>query len=330
MDDEAANVFMNIFAKDLEGDIFHPKAAEVISSFRTGGRPNLCVWFIELLLAQRGLTIRKVLTKQNAVVGTLSPTQLLTLKSILYEFSVAAYYTTYRNFGLVACEMLLFDRSIDGVTKGHVSGNIVWYAEQLPHERTFEITTEMPFIDEATGLRFKASNPAILRTDVGYIIMLRAVNYQHDKGLNFQSLAADKVYRSRYYRLSVDRQLRVLSKNEMSIRYVKRPVIQTNFRNEGVEDTRVVLINGQVWFTASAYDQSHHNAIRIVLCQLGAEADANGEVRVVSWTPLDGPDPHRNEKNWLPFLHNNTLHAIYSLGPETIVVRIHPDTGRGV
>lgn len=296
-------------------------------ALRSHNMATLAVWVMDTLLEQEGYHLEDIVT-MRANLSVLTSEQLLALKNILFEFSISGFYTPYRNLAFRACEILLFDRVVEGAAKSYVSGNVVFYAPQLAADRSFAISSPMPPIEGAPGLNYRPSNPSILATPDGYIVLLRAVNYRHTHAKDFVSDSPDGVFRSRYFALLADHNFGIRGRHEVSLRHVRRAVLpSTRFRNEGVEDARLVAHGGRVWFTASAYDQSALSRIRMVLCQLATSPDAAGDLRVTSWTALTGPNADVDEKNWLPFSDGTTLHAFYSLGPETIATRLHPADG---
>jgi hypothetical protein len=323
----ADELLAQVIEKDLQGMAPSAELTRVLMGLRLHGKNSLAVWLLEFFLAQRGFSLKGIYNMQHDM-SNLSSTERLALRSLLFEFTINAFYSTpmYKALGFLISDMLLFDRHVDAGTKAFLSSNIVHFVPILAFERFFSINTDMPFITPATGLRYKPSNPSVLQTADGYLILIRGVNCAHD-GRSWWSLADDGVFRSRYIVLLADRELNVLARHELTLAHVKRPVLSRQRPNEGVEDARLVMLDGQVWFTASAYDQSEHGTIRIVLCRLALAPDAAGELPVLSWTALDGPDPLRAEKNWLPFVHEGALHAFYSLGPETIALRLHADSG---
>ena len=315
---------------ELGGGVFTAKMVETLRALRVGGKPMLSAWLLETMLNRAGLSIRTIMNAgaNTAIVAKLTAEERMALKNALFEFSISAFYTSMKPYGFDICEMLLFDVEMDGTSKAFVSGNVVYYAPQLTAERFFSITTDMPFINEALGLRYRPNNPSIVQTPDGYTILLRGINHKHEDGRDFRSLADDQTFRSRYFVLKADRGFNVLSRSELSLHHVKRRVLPNpRYKNEGIEDARAVLWNSDVWFTASAYDQSEQHAVSIVLCRIASQPDSTGLTRVVSWTPLQGPDPHRDEKNWLPYVHQGELRALYSLGPP-LPVRVQPASGQ--
>ena len=56
------------------------------------------------------------------------------------------------------------------------------------------------------------------------------------------------------------------------------------------------------------------------------EPGGSGPLHVEKLVPLKGIDPARCEKNWLPFVKNNELYAIYGYDP-LIILKINRETG---
>jgi hypothetical protein len=65
---------------------------------------------------------------------------------------------------------------------------------------------------------------------------------------------------------------------------------------------------------------------QISLCRLAENPSSDGTWKVEFLLPLKGPDPNRNEKNWLPFEDSSKIKFIYSHDP-IIVKGVNLETG---
>ena len=131
------------------------------------------------------------------------------------------------------------------------------------------------------------------------------------------------IYRSLNFLLCYDRNFQLLSEHQV-IEDLSREKIPT-FLVEGMEDCRLFHYNKRLYFTCTTFDTNPTGSPQISLCRLNPFSKAN-ILEVEDLVPLIGPDLHRCEKNWLPFLIDEELYAIYSYDP-FIVYKPDPMTG---
>ena len=94
---------------------------------------------------------------------------------------------------------------------------------------------------------------------------------------------------------------------------------------KGLEDCRLVGLDNNRWFFATTYE-THPGNVGQSLCKLSPEP-SEGILFVEKLFPLHGPDPGRCEKNWLPFVKDGELLAIYGYQPYT-VYRVNQEAGK--
>ncbi len=87
-----------------------------------------------------------------------------------------------------------------------------------------------------------------------------------------------------------------------------------SFNLEGLDDCRIFHFNKGIWFSCNTGDTNPFGNFQISLCKLG-NAIREDSIKVEKLIPMQGPDPYRCEKNWLPFLKDNQLHFVYSYDP---------------
>jgi tetratricopeptide (TPR) repeat protein len=156
-------------------------------------------------------------------------------------------------------------------------------------------------------------NPSIARDADGFRIIVRTANYQIEKGV----LHRDGIQHNINYLVSLD--------GELAVRGVE-PIVDRSSgagprRAEihGYEDCRLIEVDGCWYATATACDLNPAGRREMVLLHLEGP-------QVTSAKRLEGLLPGRHEKNWMPFVIDGSLHAVYTCGP-TIVLRCDPSTG---
>jgi GR25 family glycosyltransferase involved in LPS biosynthesis/glycosyltransferase involved in cell wall biosynthesis len=93
-----------------------------------------------------------------------------------------------------------------------------------------------------------------------------------------------------------------------------------NIGTDGIEDCRLVKV-GSRWFALANSREFNRGWAR----RLGLVDVVDGGFRHLR--VLEGPDPERNEKNWMPFVRGDQLYLVYTCWP-TVVFRCDLDSGR--
>lgn len=227
----------------------------------------------------------------------------------LEDLSIASYYTRFRSDGLIAANALLLDRETPWYTKELASRNILYYVQNIPNARFQPIILDLPFIEECDE-RYHPMNPSICKTEEGYSVICRSVNYSQMGAKFFHTNDPDGIYRTRNFFLSYDRNFNLISQTEIQETVDRQRYFISNFV-EGLEDCRIFQYENDFWFTCTSLDGNIGGIPQIALCKLGKET-------VERFIPLLGPDQNRCEKNWLPFIKNQELQMIYSSDPFTV------------
>lgn len=231
--------------------------------------------------------------------------------------ALVAYHTPFKEEGFVASNTLLLQKNVPGSIKEQAYKNMLFYVPKLKDALFQPITFERPRIEEGSTSLYNPMNASIQKTDGGYSVICRTVNYVHS-GWQCRSLETNdptNTLRSKNYLLTYDRDFKMLSQNEVIENLPRDRIHLLTF--EGLEDCRLFDFNRDFWFTCTTSDTSPYGNPQTSLCKLSKDTSA-GVIKVDKLIPLKGPDPHRWEKNWLPIVRNDELFLIYSYSPFTL------------
>lgn len=238
------------------------------------------------------------------------------------ELSIIAFYTRFKEEGYAAANRLILKKNVPDYVKERARQNLLFYLQGFNSVSFRPIKIDLPLIREGYPERYRPMNPSIQRTEDGYDVICRTNNWSQEGGQNYRSRdPLDGTIRTRNFLLKYDRNFKLLSQHEIieELPREKKPVTVI-----GLEDCRLVNWNNAHWFTCTTYDVPKKN-VSESLCKL-ADQPANGTYAVEKFIPLQGPDPNRCEKNWLPFVKDNALHVIYLYEP-FIVYKLNPENG---
>jgi len=230
------------------------------------------------------------------------------------ELSIAAYYTPFRDEGYAASSDLVLRRNVPWYIKTQGYKNLLFYTENLKNVRFQAIKIDLPLVQKGYEERYHPMNPSIFKTEDGYELICRAVNYTQTGAKIFNTIDEHGIYRTKNFLVHYDRGFNMHSQHEIyeNLERERRYCIV-----EGLEDCRIVKFDNSLWFTCTTADTNPTGQRQISLCKLDNEK-VGKIVEVEKLVPLLGRDLNRCEKNWLPFVKDGSLHIVYSSDPFVI------------
>lgn len=235
--------------------------------------------------------------------------------------SIAAFYTGQHARGADACDVLIHNRATHQGSRRLALSNSRFYVRPLfTPENAIRVGIPHEYL---TGNSMVPGNVSIRRSDRGYLLVNRLLNYYLDADGNFLVREPETQYISSNVAIKYDRDLDARSvallddqilENHADVRPGYSPV-------RGVEDLRLVRWNGAWWFTGNSFQFGQPWLWQVVLGRLNDAC-----TRIESLTPLNVTEYMRQEKNWLPFVHEGRLLLLYGADP-TLVLEPDPDTG---
>lgn len=166
--------------------------------------------------------------------------------------------------------------------------------------------------------RFYPFNPSIVSTPTGFKVICRTSNYFLNSAGRMVTTHPQCIVQTCNFLLELDDDLSITRTKEI-VEKVKRYEHPTQF--QGLEDPRLFIYKKELWFTCTTWDTQVEQIPRITLCHL------NKDYEVDFLLPLEGPNPRRQEKNWIPFEENGEIQLIYLYSPLLIYT---PDLETGI
>ena len=223
------------------------------------------------------------------------------------DLSIAAFYTRFKSDGEEANHHLLLCKNVPWHVKEQAYRNELFYIRALSEATYWKIEIDMPLIVEGCDERYHPMNPTLFKTNDGYEVICRAVNYVQVGAKVFNTIDKAGVFRTKNFLLQYDADFNLKSQAEI-IENLPRKRIRS-FNLEGLDDCRLFQFQNRFWFTCTTSDTNPTGNFQISLCRLGERAQGN-RVFVDKLVPLQGPDPYRCEKNWLPFVVDEQLYVV--------------------
>ncbi len=160
-------------------------------------------------------------------------------------------------------------------------------------------------------------NPSIAAADGGFRMVVRTANYRCGPH-GYEFLEDDRTIRTINYLVSLDeglalRDVAPITEGEIGIERHPTHVL-------GFEDLRLFHHGGRWLAFANARDLNPEGRAEMVCLELTKS-------EITSARRLAGPEPRRDEKNWMPFTgEDGSLRLVYSLGP-TRILGLEPGSG---
>ena len=238
----------------------------------------------------------------------------------LEEISISAYYTGEFERGMAACDALLHGCDVPAPMKHRAASNMTYYAHPISACDAWR----MDIPHHISAPNYVPMNSSIHRTEDGYVVMNRLVNYYQVGASSYSSRDRDGKYRTRNAWLTLDRQLSTTSAAivDDSIAEERTLVSHGEASIIGIEDIRLIQWRGEWWFTgtSSQFDPQHRP--RVVLGHVDPRCPQIDHV-----VPLEFAGRQPVEKNWVPLVHNGRLLLLYSSDPTLL---LEPDVETGL
>lgn len=216
------------------------------------------------------------------------------------------------NNGKIAIDFLdnlLLNKNIKGSKKNKGRAEILDCVKNLEIESIKDILIDLPYIKKNYTDKFRPCNPSILKTDTGYYVICRAVNYFIDNN-NYKPITGK--HQSKNFFLEYDKNLNLIKQKEIVTDNIKELVKST-----GLQDCRLFSYENELWIIAAQYINCDGHRSRQVLCKLNNQKD--NSVTLDKYILLKIEKPNKHEKNWLPLVDQSNLHLIYFYDPFVIL-----------
>jgi len=246
---------------------------------------------------------------------TPKPDDLLFVESDVYdsglkeEFSIAGYYTIYRDMAGGQCQWLATAKTVPAERRETARRNLAFYAQPLPSLATMELSTKRIEIDLPPG--WNAHNPGLARQGGLVTVNVRGGNYTLHPDGSFTAPPGDNV-KTRNWLANVRTDLTITNPVE-----IEKPADwpePLNERVQGFEDCRLFWWKDQLHVSATMMERTPEGWCEIALARVGPGP------RLTEWRIMETEGPRRNEKNWMPVvLDYGHLQFLYSVDPPCVV-----------
>ncbi len=292
----------------------------IVSYYRTNKKHRLALDFVKI-----GLSL-SVINEKYLDINCYT-------WNFIYELTIISYYLGLHDLGLLACEKILAGwvpnrnrlNDLNYWRKHGVERNRMFYLKPLSDygETVFQ-RIKIP-----TKPQWLLCNPCLINRQNGETeLFVRSVNYITHVNNGEYSYPFGNVDTTTYVVSLSESDTKELSydspimRNDMQ-KFITYPENDTTKYYDsmvvGFEDIRVIELNGKLYGFGMSRKTSSNNICQQVLIPL----DENYQMEKVI---VLNYDHSVNQKNWMPFVHNNEIHILYMCDPFVI---IKPDLETG-
>jgi len=321
---------------------------DLLIQYRCDSEHNKCFDIINTLFTQQtGKTIlvyfedfaKKLIRKETEMRRLFENIGGEELK-LLTELATIWFYidslSLHSYFCLILCDfILLFSPSTHHLHYSpYIHSLYPWYVSKLGDHTIsnylddkqytsidhIDINIDMPQVKNGSSPYYCLNPSLLILDDNQYLVNVRGGGWEHDHGSNYRSLGDTSVVHSN----------NMLSLTDSSF-ILSQPVELVEHRNGtkypsyvcGFEDCRLFLHNQHVYLVCSDRESIPSTYYQTLIARINLDDMSTSPAVLMSSPPGYGYD---NEKNWLPFSHNNMILAIYDYNPLT-VIEINEETG---
>jgi predicted GH43/DUF377 family glycosyl hydrolase len=235
-------------------------------------------------------------------------------RQLLSRIAVSGYWTNndqYQSLGKNACEELSFDRNAQIIEREFARQTGAFYASVA--------ATFMPSIS-FTEIKFDLPknrwifNPSIATYDDKIYMIQRSFN-SGPKGA--PNLHGDTSIRTTNYFICLSNELEILSVDEILMpRYLPPP---KNEYIRGFEDCRLFFLDGEAYCSFTVCEMHESSCARIGTARIQGFNNKTSyrftDVNIIEPNFV----PFQNEKNWMPWVVDDTVSFIYKCDPTQVI-----------
>jgi len=189
-------------------------------------------------------------------------------------------------------------------------------ALKLENSECKKIEVQLSPLEECPDKTYLPCNPSICKFEEGYLVVCRTVNYDIDFNRNpvIQPIDLSESLKTKNILVHYDRHFNKIKE----ARIVDHSAIPTFFHKRlSLEDYRIFNWHDELWFLSTTHDTNIQGTPKKVLGKI-KNLKSEDSIELENLVTIDHPCTKWGEKNWLPFIMDNKLHAIYSFDPLTV------------
>jgi hypothetical protein len=233
---------------------------------------------------------------------------------IYQQLSISGYYCKDpmdKEIGAWAAEELCIDPNVEYIYRFTARKNQVFYIKKLEELVEVKFKKELKY---NLPSHWFPMNPSIVNWNNQLWMIQRTVNYRVKEDGNYQ-VKDDGQIETRNYLVRLDSNLDIVSSAPMLHPDNWGPTIWDYVK--GIEDCRLFVKNNELWCSATVREKNIVGLCEMYLFKILDPTSAEPKFEIVS--VMQGPEPHRHEKNWMPLTPVTDCGFVYSMEPTVVI-----------
>nr|QBK90296.1 MAG: uncharacterized protein LCPAC102_02090 [Pithovirus LCPAC102] len=221
---------------------------------------------------------------------------------ILEKLTIMLYYVDeYKNIGYILSEMLSLNNTFVNVEMIRV--NKEYYIDKLKYIEYIDLDIDYPRLElpKIENDTYRPMNPSILKTNDGYLINCRFVNYTQKKALHWTYLETESKIKTKNFIIHMDKKLNILSYHELIDASWRTKIDTSSVNVLGLEDCILFEHNKEIWFSCTTLDTEPFRIPKQNIGKLPKLNDISNKYEVMDIQVMKTEYGLKHmEKNWLP------------------------------
>lgn len=229
--------------------------------------------------------------------------------------SVHVYYSDLRNLGLLISEFVILNydkyqlketiRTKYNISRNTICNNEHYYINKLNFLDFFNIEIDNPLLEYSIGddLYYLSLNPSIIKTDYGYLVNVRFVNYKQRGVIKWNYMEIYGKVKTKNFLIKYNINFEILDCKEI--------IYSDPDRSYEIEDIILFEHNGNLLFSCSKWNNNPCRRILQRLCKL-IENDEHYTLEYIK-TLKRLNEFKKHHKNWIyiPYNNDEDVHFLY-------------------
>jgi len=233
----------------------------------------------------------------------------------VFERHISSYYLADMETGRILGEQLLLNKNLYEAYVNTVNTNMLFYLKPLlTFVDGYNIHNLSEQIAHITPHKFHSFNPSICNYQDGFLVNVRFSNYELIDGR--YEIDGGGAIITRNWLLKLTSDLKIIWSKEL----VAAPATHPKQLTVGMEDVRIAICGDKLHLTWTSQDYHPIPGPQISYTSFPLEVvEKEYLLQITNPQPLTSPESAPNEKNWIPYVKDDTLNYIYKYGPYTLL-----------
>jgi hypothetical protein len=231
---------------------------------------------------------------------------------VAQNIAISGFYTNQISLAHHSLEAVTRTRDVPDIVRHEMMFNSRFYVKPLSGKiQLMQLKPKLPQY-------YNPCNPSLAWKGDKLLVMCRAVNYTQKGARNYRISDGGKIFHTTNVLMTYTETEsgELVLVHEQAVDNCPKGPYESDCQICGQEDCRLVIVDGQICYSATSLEYTENHVPGIILSSLHSDYTA---VTVRDVVLLRGHQDTMCQKNWLPFCDRDSLYFIYGYNPFTIL-----------